>query len=144
MRKTKTIQDHIDNIIKDNGCWIWQGSVDSRGYGQLKSQGITWRAHRFFYVSLVNKIPPNYQIDHLCKNKLCVNPEHLEPVTQFENMKRSGVWEKNKGRSHCPKGHEYTPENIANTKRLTCLQCKREYNREYMKKKRLTDKGLSC
>lgn len=144
MGKIKTFTDHLEKTIVINDCWIWQGAVDSRGYGQLKSNGKTWRAHRFFYVELVDDIPPGYQIDHLCRNRLCVSPAHLEAVTQYENMRRSRVWELNKGRSHCPNGHEYTPENIANTKRLTCLQCKREYNREYMKKKRLTDKGLSC
>lgn len=131
----KTIEDHLKTIQhSSNGCWIWQGSVDSRGYGQLMSNSIVWRAHRFFYTNLVREIPPNYQIDHLCKIKLCVNPEHLEAVTQTENIKRSGAWNYNKTKTHCPQGHEYTNENtLFRQNKRTCRICKKNRSKRLTK-----------
>lgn len=145
MKRVKTINDHIDNTIKVNDCWIWNGSVDSRGYGQLRSNGKTWRAHRFFYSELVGQIPSRYQIDHVCRNKLCVNPDHLEAVTQTENIRRSGAWDVNKTKTHCPAGHEYSDSNtLSRNNKRTCLICKRERSKKYMQEKRLTNKNLSC
>lgn len=130
----KTIEHHIKTIKKIDGCWIWQGSVDSKGYGQLMSNGIVWRAHRFFYTNLVGEIPVDYQIDHLCKKKLCVNPEHLEAVTQTENIERSGAWNYNKAKTHCPQGHEYTSENtLFRQNKRTCKTCKKNRSKHLTK-----------
>ena len=75
-------------IDPSSGCWIWQGAVSSSGYGNRWVEGKTVLAHRFYYEELVGTIPSDLQIDHLCRNKLCVNPEHLEAVRPAVNTRR--------------------------------------------------------
>ncbi len=72
-----------------NGCWQWLGFVQPNGYGQFSVGKNTRLAHRVSYELFVDVIPNELQIDHLCNKKDCVNPKHLEPVTQSENMIRS-------------------------------------------------------
>jgi HNH endonuclease len=71
-----------------DGCWEWVGSFDGKGYGKFFLAGKSYRAHRVTYEFYVGPIPDGLVIDHLCRNKRCVNPEHMEPVTQVENAKR--------------------------------------------------------
>jgi hypothetical protein len=81
--------------INDNGCWIWSGAVHKSGYGQIKWDGKSTVAHRVIYSLLKGYIPQGLVLDHLCNVKLCVNPEHLEPVTYAINTQRA--WDRN----HC-------------------------------------------
>lgn len=81
--------------INDNGCWIWTGAIHASGYGQVKWNGKSTVAHRVVYSLLVGDIPDGLVLDHLCSVKLCVNPEHLEPVTYAINTQRA--WDRN----HC-------------------------------------------
>lgn len=75
-------------VILDDGCWEWGGSRLRSGYGNLHHEGRTLLAHRAFYELLVGPIPEGFQIDHLCRNPPCVRPDHLEAVTQAENLRR--------------------------------------------------------
>lgn len=75
-------------ISEKTGCWVWQRSVASNDYGCLGVGRKTVLAHRYFYEKYKGPIPEGMQIDHLCMNKLCVNPDHLEAVTQEENQAR--------------------------------------------------------
>lgn len=76
------------NIDKITGCWIWQGSKISTGYGNLRVNGEYYLAHRYMYELINSKIPENLELDHLCRNPLCINPKHLEAVTHAENCRR--------------------------------------------------------
>lgn len=77
-----------------NGCWIWLGMKTPEGYGIIKVNGKRVKAHRYAYTHLVCPIPEGLTIDHLCRHKDCVNPEHLEPVTASENTKRGVPYRK--------------------------------------------------
>ena len=70
-------------------CWVWTGTRQRNGYGSFGVKGRTLRAHRWSYEFYVGPIPAGLQIDHLCRVRNCVNPEHLEPVTHAENMRRA-------------------------------------------------------
>lgn len=116
----------------NSGCWLWMGCDAGEGYGKFFYNGRARKAHRAAYELLVGEIPPGLQIDHLCRNPSCVNPDHLEPVTQRENMARGVAWERAKAAAaritHCPQGHAYAGGNlrIAKTGHRLCRACHRE------------------
>ncbi len=72
-------------------CWNWHGAKTSSGYGSIGHDGRIWSTHRLAYELLISPIPRGLQIDHLCRNRLCCDPRHLEPVTLQENRRRQGI-----------------------------------------------------
>jgi hypothetical protein len=122
--------------IEDRGyetpCWIWAKYIARTGYGQTFAGGRVVYAHRHFYEQYVEPIPEGLQIDHLCRVRSCVNPEHLEAVTQRENILRGNSLGALRARqTHCKHGHEFTPENtrIASNGTRRCRACGRERSR---------------
>lgn len=104
-----------------NGCWIWLGDR-VKGYGVIGIQGKRVYAHQISYKEFIGPIPESMELDHLCRNPICINPEHLEPVTHGENMRRYIATI-----THCPQGHEYTEENTRIYQGgRTCRQCNNE------------------
>lgn len=93
-------------------CWLWQAAKDRKSYGQVRIRGRLYRAHRWAYEFCIGRIPHGLQIDHLCRVTSCVNPDHLEAVTNQENTLRGDTmpW-RLAAKTHCPKGHEYSAEN---------------------------------
>lgn len=121
----------MERVRQAEGCWEWLGA-HSCGYAAVWRHGRMRPAHRVVYELLVGPIPPGKQLDHLCRNIGCVNPAHLEPVTQRENIARGRCWERNRSKTHCPSGHPYDERNTgyrANGKRR-CLTCHREQERK--------------
>lgn len=107
-------------------CWLWRGAVKGNGYGHMAkarpdgTPGLE-QVHRVAWELSMGPIPPGLVIDHLCRVKKCVNPQHLEPVTQAINLFRAR-------RTHCKRGHEFTPENeywAPKGKSRGCRECAR-------------------
>lgn len=98
---------------RPDGCWIWTGSTGGDGrYGRIHFEGRNRPAHRVAYILLVGPVSEDDVLDHLCRVTLCVNPTHLEPVTQAENIRRGDAPPAlNARKTHCKRGHEFTPEN---------------------------------
>lgn len=103
----------IREVSKDD-CWLFARTITSRGYG-LIYYGSRGRilAHRAMYETSNGEIPDGLVIDHLCRVRRCINPSHLEVVTHKENILRgTGAGARNAKKTHCPKGHAYSEDNI--------------------------------
>lgn len=124
-------------VAKGPRCWTWTASKDEDGYGMFKA-GRTLRAHRWAYEHAVGLIPNGMVLDHLCRNASCVNPSHLEPVTNEENLLRGwGRRIKNGMTDECINGHKFTPENTYATPKgaLVCRACSATSRRKYEQKR---------
>ena len=117
-------------------CWLWTGTTDIGGYGRIWIPELhaTQPAHRVVYEYLVGPVPTDLVLDHLCRVRHCVRPDHLEPVTQRENILRGDLPDLNKAKgaavTHCKRGHEYTAENTyIHHGRRTCRTCGRAGNK---------------
>lgn len=116
-------------LVDDNGCWVWK-RPDCNGYGGFSNRGVRVYAHRWSYQFFVGPIPEGLEIDHLCRNRACVNPDHLEPVTSRVNVLRGiGVSAMNSRKTHCVRGHPFSGNNLAIRPDggRTCLACRRMY-----------------
>lgn len=130
-------------VAKTETCWIWQGAVGTRGYGFLaglyKGQYKTFLVHRYAYILHVGSIADDLTIDHLCRNRRCVNPAHLEVVSRWENVRRGETITGNNSRkTHCKHGHAFDEANtyVASSGGRHCKLCLARRDRERKARKR--------
>lgn len=136
MNTNKTIkQRFFDKVVITNTCWLWQGTTLKGGYGHFRDGLKLILAHRWSYTSIKGPIPYGLQLDHLCRVRNCVNPDHLEPVSSKENSRRGNLStsrkESRNSKTHCINGHKFTPENsVYHKKYRRCKICVTIQNRE--------------
>jgi hypothetical protein len=118
-----------------DGCWPWTAAKVHNGYGVFWLNNRLNYAHRVVYEWLVGPIPPGLEIDHLCRNRGCVRPSHLEPVTHQENDRRGAAARPKK--PNCLRGHAYSDYGFIDTQgHRQCRLCHRARNRKYKAKLR--------
>jgi len=125
---------HADNFMSKiertaDGCWQWLGAQNKEGYAQFSDGTHNWYVHRYMWALIGRELLPDMHIDHLCSNRSCVNPSHLEQVTPAVNHERRNLGQR---MTHCYRGHEYSPENTYTSPysgHRTCRECKRATDR---------------
>lgn len=135
--KAPLIERIMRRVIKhaDSGCWEWVGATTQGGYAHILeggrgSENLT--VHRYLFELRFGKVPNELDLDHLCHNRQCVNPEHLEPVTRSENLRRGDNAKVRRefgmSRTHCAHGHELSPDNVLFVRKYkrACRTCNRE------------------
>lgn len=121
------LERFFEKVEKTDNCWRWNAALNKKGYGRFNIGGRVFLSHRISFALAGREIADGLVLDHTCKTKSCVNPDHLEAVTNIENLTRSPeVWI---GRDTCKKGHKSTPENaweytdFRGSKRKQCRKC---------------------
>lgn len=119
-------------VENSDGCWIWQCHISNSGYGRITLGGKSLYSHRVSYEAFVGLIPSGKEIDHLCRNRACCNPAHLEPVTSQVNVRRGhspGAIALR--RSECDRGHSFADHGVIRAGRRVCRICRIAYKRVY-------------
>ena len=120
-----------------NGCWIWTDALSKSGYAYIRSGSRTFPVcHRLSYEKMVGPIPSGMVLDHLCNNKACVNPSHLQPTTPKENVLRANSWSgRNHAKQFCPRGHPLSGDNLSlgqlRRGRRVCRTCFNAWQRNH-------------
>lgn len=143
----------VNNMLVIDECWVWQKVLTKDGYGQtnyVDDDGThrTKIAHKLMYEQIIGPVPDGLELDHICENRACINPIHLEPVTPLVNKSRStSVGTVNANKTHCSNGHEYTKENTAirvnprGKRSRQCITCRLFAKRKWARKNRLEKKN---
>ncbi len=143
---TRSLEDRFMDgkfVYDESGCWLWIAHKNDHGYGIIKTSGThnrkLLRAHRVAYEMFVGPIPEGLELDHLCRVRHCVNPDHLEPVTTRENLLRGETltarWAK---RTHCDEGHPFDEPNTRITPQgwRVCRICANEAAKRAYRRRR--------
>lgn len=122
------LNPHTSYVVCADGCWEWTERHHRDGYGRLVRNGRTYGAHQWFYEHYIGPVPNGLELDHLCRNRVCVNPTHLEAVTHRVNSLRGAApAARNAHKTHCPKGHPYDEANtLVSVGGRYCRACRRQ------------------
>lgn len=124
----KALQRVLRDARDAGGCWLPSLKGDRKGYVRVKVAGRSVPLHRLAYAAVKGPIPDGLTIDHLCRNTGCFNPQHLEAVTAAENIRRGTQGKAQASKTHCVRGHEFTPENTyrpPGKNERACRECQR-------------------
>lgn len=135
-KSTKTLEQRFWEKVSpepNSGCWLWEGALSAGSYGSLLRHGRMEKAHRVAYEMFVGTIPFGMDLDHLCRNRICCNPAHLEPVTRSENLRRSPLMDRNSQKTHCKRGHAFTADNTIHRPQgwRSCRTCMQQHMRNW-------------
>lgn len=113
--------------VAPSGCWVWLLSKDTNGYGHMRHNGRLRNAHILSYEEKFGPVPAGRELDHLCRARECVNPDHVEAVPHVVNVRRGRGGDNWRSKTHCVKGHEFNERNtrIRPTGGRTCRACDR-------------------
>jgi hypothetical protein len=132
-------------VRKTRSCWLWTGKLTHLGYARVAWNGRLQMAHRVAYEMLVGSIPKGMTLDHLCRRRHCIKPDHLEPVSLAENLRRGeSPFARNARKTHCPQGHAYDEANTyiqPKTGGRVCRACVVVHQRNYQARKRAYNGG---
>lgn len=132
MRRANGPEDFWARVEKC-GCWVWRGGRNSKGYGFVSMNGRAVLAHVWSYEQVYGAVPEGLELDHICRTRACVNPEHLEAVTHRVNLMRGRSFSaKNAKKTCCPKGHIF--DHIDSRGWRVCVICKRTAARKRRQK----------
>ena len=124
-------------IITNDPCWGWDGAHSSAGYARFFYGEVGYQAGRWLWEQLYGYVPKTYDMDHLCRNRACINPDHLEPVPHQENLARGIVGSRNKIKTHCKRGHPFDKVNtyIDREGYRQCVTCLKMHRKNYQLRK---------
>lgn len=124
----RALQRVLRDVRDEAGCWVPAIKPDRKGYIRTRVEGRSVFVHRLAFSVLRGAIPEGLTLDHLCRNPGCCNPDHLEPVTVAENIRRGTQGQAQASKTHCLRGHEFTPENTyrpPGKSERRCRECQR-------------------
>lgn len=127
---------HYSRICPVTGCWLWTGGIDSDGYARVQSE----RAHRASYETFVGLIPYGTEIDHECRVRHCINPDHLRAIPHAENVRCGDSGKHLSDRTHCDHGHEFSVANtiiLPGTAGRACRECQRLAKKRFREREKL-------
>lgn len=122
----------MSKVHKTDSCWFWMAGKNGNGYGYFWFENASVPAHRWIYCFFNGRLGYDIELHHKCQTPTCVNPDHLQPLTPSEHIKKHGMtfWQSNK--TTCPNGHPYSGNNLyVCRKKRYCRICRRLYFRKY-------------
>jgi hypothetical protein len=124
----------------NTGCWLWQGYLNKDGYGKFSLSGRVYKAHQAAMVLFGRDVPQGAEIDHKCRVRHCVNPDHLEAVTHRENVRRGDIGKWQRVKTHCKSGHPLSGKNlyVGSDGFRYCRTCRMRWAREYNRRKEIS------